>query len=180
MFPVRDQRLQLTLADYLVFAASLVISLAIGLYYSLNASRRREGNEGKEEEERIEDEATENGNEEKPVSTVLKKKMRPETTEDYLLGGRSMGVLPVAFSLMASFLSAITLIGVPAEVYMNSIDFVWINLSYILATPIAAYLYLPVFYRLRVTSVYEVVFFQLDVKICSNLFFCVAVLGEKI
>ena len=58
-----------------------------------------------------------------------------------------MPVLPVAFSLMASFMSAITLLGVTQENYTFGTQFVAINLAYIIGTPMAAYLYLPVFYR---------------------------------
>lgn len=57
---------------------------------------------------------------------------------------------------MASFMSAITLLGVSNENYQFGTQFVVINVSYILATPIVAYLFLPVFYNMRVTSAYEV------------------------
>lgn len=57
---------------------------------------------------------------------------------------------------MASFMSAVTLIGVSNENYQYGTQFVIINLSYGLATPLCAYLFLPVFYNMRVTSVYEV------------------------
>lgn len=67
-----------------------------------------------------------------------------------------MPVLPVSFSLMASFMSAITLVGVSNENYQFGTLFLVINISYGLATPIAAYLYLPVFFKLQVTSAYEV------------------------
>lgn len=53
-------------------------------------------------------------------------------------------------------MSAITLIGVSNENYQFGTQFVVINIAYGLATPIAAYLYLPVFYNMRVTSAYEV------------------------
>lgn len=65
-------------------------------------------------------------------------------------------MLPVAFSLMASFMSAITLLGVSAEVYMYSTLFFIINFGYVIFTPIAAYLFLPVFFKLQATSAYEV------------------------
>ena len=60
--------------------------------------------------------------------------------------------IPVAFSLMASFMSAITLLGVTQENYTYGTQFVLINVSYFIATPIAAYLYLPVFFRLQNTA----------------------------
>ena len=50
--------------------------------------------------------------------------------KDYLLAGGSMSPLPVAFSLMASFMSAITLLGVTFENYTFGTQFMVINLSY--------------------------------------------------
>jgi sodium-coupled monocarboxylate transporter 8/12 len=76
--------------------------------------------------------------------------------QEYMLANGQMSGIPVAFSLMASFMSAITILGVSSENYMYGTQFMLINISYLLGTPIAAYVYLPVFYRLRVTSVYEV------------------------
>lgn len=73
-----------------------------------------------------------------------------------MLGNKNQSTIPVAFSLMASFMSAITLFGVSAENYIRGTQFVAINLSYILGTPIIAYIFLPVFFRLGNLSVYEV------------------------
>lgn len=67
-----------------------------------------------------------------------------------------MHIAPVAFSLMASFMSAITILGVSSENYTYGFQFIVINISYGLFTPVAAYLYLPVFFRLQATSAYEV------------------------
>lgn len=57
---------------------------------------------------------------------------------------------------MASFMSAITLLGVTNENYQFGAQFIVINISYGLATPIAVYWFLPIFYNLRATSAYEV------------------------
>nr|XP_022913671.1 putative sodium-dependent multivitamin transporter isoform X1 [Onthophagus taurus]XP_022913672.1 putative sodium-dependent multivitamin transporter isoform X1 [Onthophagus taurus]XP_022913673.1 putative sodium-dependent multivitamin transporter isoform X1 [Onthophagus taurus] len=80
---------------------------------------------------------------------------KQKTVQEYLLADRDMSITPVAFSLMASFMSAITLLGVSSENYHFGIQFVIINLSYIMFTAIAAYLYLPVFFKLQATSAYE-------------------------
>lgn len=77
---------------------------------------------------------------------------KQKTAQEYLLGDKNMSVIPVAFSLMASFMSAITLLGVTQENYTYGTQFVLINVSYFIATPIAAYLYLPVFFRLQNTA----------------------------
>lgn len=76
--------------------------------------------------------------------------------QEYFLANSNVSIYPVSFSLMASFMSAITLLGVSTEIYQFGIFFMIINLSYGLATPIAAYLYLPVFFKLQATSAYEV------------------------
>ncbi|CAH2105669.1 unnamed protein product [Euphydryas editha] len=80
---------------------------------------------------------------------------KQKTNDEYLLADRNMSIFPVAVSLMASFMSAITLLGVSAENYYYGMQFAVINISYGIATPIAANLYLPVFFGLQKTSTYE-------------------------
>ncbi|CAD7011614.1 putative sodium-dependent multivitamin transporter [Ceratitis capitata] len=80
---------------------------------------------------------------------------KQKTIKEYLMADQSMTTLPVAVSLMASFMSSISLLGVSSESYQFGTMFCVINLSYIISTPIAAYLFLPVFYRMRSMSVYE-------------------------
>lgn len=67
-----------------------------------------------------------------------------------------MRVTPVAVGLMVSYLSAVSLLGVSSENYVYGTQYAVINVSYGLATPFAAYFYLPVFYRLGATSAFEV------------------------
>ncbi|PRD26292.1 UNVERIFIED_CONTAM: Sodium-coupled monocarboxylate transporter 2 [Trichonephila clavipes] len=81
-------------------------------------------------------------------------------TQEFLMGGRSLSVFPVAMSVLASFMSAITLLGTPAEVYRFGTQYIIINIAFCLVVPATAYLYLPVFYNLGVTSAYEVSILQ--------------------
>lgn len=85
---------------------------------------------------------------------------KQKSNKEYLHGNKEMGVIPVAVSLMASFMSAITLLGVPSENYMFGTQFIIINISYIIATPIVVFVFVPVFYKLNMTSAYEVSFAQ--------------------
>eukprot|EP00091_Calanus_sinicus_P024742 TRINITY_DN9058_c0_g1_i1.p1 TRINITY_DN9058_c0_g1~~TRINITY_DN9058_c0_g1_i1.p1 ORF type:complete len:126 (+),score=14.36 TRINITY_DN9058_c0_g1_i1:26-379(+) len=50
------------------------------------------------------------------------------STEDTLLGGRNLGIYPVTASLIASFLSSLTLLGMPAEVYSQGTQFLGVLL----------------------------------------------------
>lgn len=85
--------------------------------------------------------------------------------QEYLLADKNMSITPVAFSLMASFMSAITLLGVSSENYTFGLQFIVINISYGIFTPVAAYLYLPIFFKLQATSAYEVRCFFDDVNL---------------
>uniref|UniRef100_K7FTW5 Solute carrier family 5 member 5 n=1 Tax=Pelodiscus sinensis TaxID=13735 RepID=K7FTW5_PELSI len=78
-----------------------------------------------------------------------------KTSEDFFTGGRQMSAVPVGLSLSASFMSAIQVLGVPAEAYRYGLKFLWMCLGQLLNTLLTAYLFLPVFYRLGLTSTYE-------------------------
>ncbi|XP_045600689.1 sodium-coupled monocarboxylate transporter 2 [Procambarus clarkii] len=80
---------------------------------------------------------------------------KKQDTKEFLMAGKSMTTFPVAMSLIASFMSAITLLGTPSEVYQFGFIYWLIGFSYIAVMPAAAYLYFPVFYKLQVTSAYE-------------------------
>ncbi|XP_031621165.1 putative sodium-dependent multivitamin transporter isoform X3 [Contarinia nasturtii] len=80
---------------------------------------------------------------------------KQKTTKEYFLADSGVSIYPVSFSLMASFMSAITLLGLSTEIYTYGILFSVINLSYGFATAISAFYYLPVFYKLQATSAYE-------------------------
>ncbi|XP_037079494.1 sodium-coupled monocarboxylate transporter 1-like [Pollicipes pollicipes] len=78
-----------------------------------------------------------------------------QTNAEMLLGGRNMAILPVAISIMASFLSAILILGSPAEVYANGAEYWVVALAFVVVPPLVALLYLPIFYRCGLTSVNE-------------------------
>ena len=59
-------------------------------------------------------------------------------------------------SILASFLSAPFLLGTPVEIYMYGTMYVAIMISYLLAAPVTAHLFVPVFHRQQLTSSYEV------------------------
>ncbi|KAL3876630.1 hypothetical protein ACJMK2_034448 [Sinanodonta woodiana] len=83
------------------------------------------------------------------------KDRKKNTPEDYLLGGRKMHVIPVSMSLLSSFISAITIIGVPAEVYTYNTMYWYISIGMIVAAAGSAHIFIPIFYKLGITSVFE-------------------------
>lgn len=81
---------------------------------------------------------------------------KQRTTQEFLLANRNMGFFPVALSLLATFQSAVAILGVPSEMYRFGTEYWFLGCSYILGLLIPAYIFIPVFYRLRLTSTYEV------------------------
>uniref|UniRef100_A0A4W3KB03 Sodium-coupled monocarboxylate transporter 1-like n=1 Tax=Callorhinchus milii TaxID=7868 RepID=A0A4W3KB03_CALMI len=77
------------------------------------------------------------------------------TTEDFLVGNRQISAYPIAFSLASSFLSAITVIGNPAEVYTYGIMFLMFAFSWLFTMIVTCLIYIPLFYRLNIISTYE-------------------------
>lgn len=81
---------------------------------------------------------------------------KKKSLDDFLLGGRKLKVLPVAMSILASFTSAISILGFSQEMYRYGTMYWLIGFSYFLTQPFAAHIFLPLFHDLKITSAYEV------------------------
>ncbi|XP_038155542.1 solute carrier family 5 member 6 [Cyprinodon tularosa] len=98
---------------------------------------------------------------------------RQRTTQEFLMADRNMRCLPVSLSLIASFQSAVAIIGVPAEIYTHGTQYWFIGCAYILGLLIPAHVFIPVLYRLRLSSVYQYLELRFNkaVRICGTLTF---------
>ncbi|XP_043917669.1 sodium-dependent multivitamin transporter isoform X2 [Protopterus annectens] len=98
---------------------------------------------------------------------------KQRTTQEFLLANRSMGFLPVAISLLATFQSAVAILGVPAEIYNNGTEYWFLGCCYFLGLLIPAHVFIPIFYRLRLTSTYEYLELRFNkiVRICGTVTF---------
>ncbi|XP_011354791.1 sodium-dependent multivitamin transporter [Pteropus vampyrus] len=77
------------------------------------------------------------------------------TIGQLLMADRKMGCFPVALSLLATFQSAVAILGVPAEIYRFGTQYWFLGCSYFLGLLIPAHIFIPIFYRLHLTSAYE-------------------------
>ncbi|XP_076127922.1 solute carrier family 5 member 6a [Alosa pseudoharengus] len=98
---------------------------------------------------------------------------RQRTTQEFLLADRSMSCFPVSLSLLATFQSAVAILGAPSEVYTHGTQYWFLGCSYFLGLLIPAHIFIPVFYRLRLSSAYEYLElrFNKTVRICGTVTF---------
>ena len=77
------------------------------------------------------------------------------TRQEYLLGGRRMNLLPVAMSIFITFASAVSQIGIPAEVYMYGSMYIIMGIGISLSYIVGVFTLVPLVYPLGLTSMYE-------------------------
>ncbi|KAK2163806.1 hypothetical protein LSH36_74g13000 [Paralvinella palmiformis] len=106
------------IADYVIFAISIVASLAIGIYLACSGQR-------------------------------------PKTNTQYLTGDRKMHIVPVAISLVVSFVSTIDILGNPAEVYIYGTQYMWYILATVIGILCGTFLFVPLYYPLNITSIFQ-------------------------
>ncbi|KAF5300336.1 hypothetical protein FQA39_LY11193 [Lamprigera yunnana] len=92
---------------------------------------------------------------------------------EYLTGSKSMKPFPVAMSLVASYISGVTILGTPAEIYNFGTQYWLIAISIWFSGTIVAFVYLPVFCRLQVNSSYEYLEmrFNREVRMFASILF---------
>ncbi|XP_070072888.1 sodium-coupled monocarboxylate transporter 1-like isoform X3 [Drosophila takahashii] len=146
------------IVDYLVFIAMLAVCAVIGFYFGFIEKKQK-----KQKKLSQKDGGGAAGVEERRGSEAL----------DYLVGGRQMKVFPVALSLVASFVSGISLLGTSTEIYVYGTQYAFILVTLAISGAISWYIFLPVFCNLQLTSTYE--YFELrfnkSVRLLGSAFF---------
>ncbi|PAA75486.1 hypothetical protein BOX15_Mlig024453g1 [Macrostomum lignano] len=80
---------------------------------------------------------------------------RQKSTKEYVMGNRQMRLLPVAISILVSFWSAVALLGSPAEIFYFGSYYNLTGIGIALACLVSAFTFVPLFYPLQITSIYE-------------------------
>ena len=80
---------------------------------------------------------------------------KEETTADFFLGGRKIPWWAACLSFVATEISAVTLIAVPAVAYMENWEYAQFFIGSFLARVVIAFLFIPAFYHYNCTSIYE-------------------------
>lgn len=80
---------------------------------------------------------------------------RGNSNRQFLTANRQLSWLPVSMSMMASFLSAASVLGVPSQVFVRGSTFWWGAVSTTLAILMAAFIFMPMYYEMDITSINE-------------------------
>ncbi|XP_018568626.1 sodium-coupled monocarboxylate transporter 1-like [Anoplophora glabripennis] len=83
------------------------------------------------------------------------KNQEGQTLREYLTGNGNLRPFPVALSLIASYVSGVTILGTPSEIYNFGTQYWFIIIAIWISGLVVAYVYLPVFLKLQVNSSYE-------------------------
>ncbi|XP_039303168.1 sodium-coupled monocarboxylate transporter 1 isoform X2 [Solenopsis invicta] len=98
--------------------------------------------------------------------------------DEYLVGGRNMKTFPVSLSLLASFISGISLLGTPTEIYVHGISYLYICCAIIFVSLVTYIVYLPVFHELKLTSTYEYLEKRFDkrIRLLGSVLFAISII----
>ncbi|XP_070542477.1 sodium-dependent multivitamin transporter-like [Ptychodera flava] len=96
-----------------------------------------------------------------------------KSTSKFLVADGRMGCVPIAMSIFVTFTSSIAILGFPAEVYINGIQYFMYVTKFLWVYPFTAYFFVPVFRNLPITSVYEYVGmrYNLGLRIACTVIF---------
>lgn len=101
-----------------------------------------------------------------------------KTIQHYFLAGRSVGFMLVGISILASLFSGISYLASPSEIYTHGFAFIFVTMSFFIATPIATVIFLPFFYRSRFFTAYQYLEerFSVQVRVLASSLFILRVL----
>ncbi|KAL1470570.1 hypothetical protein MTO96_024142 [Rhipicephalus appendiculatus] len=114
-------------ADYAVFCILTGLSFAFGLYYSVRRTDRKR----------------------------CASAHSAAQQEEVFLGGRSLPAWSLSVSLLASLATGIGVVSTAAHQYAYGLHFTWNIVTLSFTTPFIVYIFLPVLYQLKVTSVFQ-------------------------
>ncbi|KAL6433376.1 hypothetical protein ACFW04_006496 [Cataglyphis niger] len=95
---------------------------------------------------------------------------KTDAVGEYLVGSQKMSIFPISMSLIASYVSGIAMLGLAAEMYVYGTQLWCIVIADSFVSLTMAVVYLPVFYGLRITSSYELLYIPLVIYVPALAF----------
>jgi SSS family transporter len=89
------------------------------------------------------------------VSVGLYFSRQKKSLKSYLLADQNVHWMIVAISVLAALFSGVTYLGAPAESFFFDLTYLWVIVSFFIATPITTLVFLPFFRNLSLYTAYE-------------------------
>ncbi len=89
---------------------------------------------------------------------------RNSNNESFFIGNKNSNWMLVAFGMIGTSLSGVTFVSVPGGVGKESFAYFQIAIGYLIGYFVVAYVLLPLYYRLNLTSIYDYLSGRLGVK----------------
>lgn len=80
---------------------------------------------------------------------------RYNTGGDFSTGGKQFGWFTAGVSILATYISTMTFVGMPGWVFSSGMEAMSIHLNYPIVIFFTVLFFVPVFYKLKLTSIYE-------------------------
>ncbi|KAJ1350262.1 hypothetical protein KIN20_006011 [Parelaphostrongylus tenuis] len=127
--------------DYAIFFACLMLSVGTGIYHAIRS-----------------------------CLLLRSGKAKSSAKDEYLMGGHRMPPIPVALSLLTTFLSGILMLAVPAEMFQRGVQ-IWLNFVVgMLSSLITCLVFLPVFHKMKCTCLHEYFIHRYNSTLIRRLF----------
>ncbi|XP_012252781.2 sodium-coupled monocarboxylate transporter 1-like [Athalia rosae] len=112
------------------------------------------------------------------VYQAYKSRKNPDAVREYLVGGQNMSIFPISMSLIASYISGIAILGIPAEMYVYGTQLWSVVIPDCFVSLTMAVVFLPVFYKLQITSSYEYLNLRFNhvVRLMGSIIFLIKML----
>ncbi|XP_047368468.1 sodium-coupled monocarboxylate transporter 2-like isoform X2 [Vespa velutina] len=112
------------------------------------------------------------------IYQAYRSRKNPDAVREYLVGSQNMSIFPISMSLIASYISGISMLGLPAEMYVYGTQLWSIVFADCFVSLTMAIVYLPVFYGLQITSSYEYLELRFNrmVRLMGSIIFIIKML----
>src|SRR3954463_12998688 len=80
---------------------------------------------------------------------------RNANNDSFFIGNKSSNWMLVAFGMIGTSLSGVTFVSVPGQVDKEAFAYLQVTLGYVVGYITIAYVLIPLFYRLNLTSIYH-------------------------
>jgi solute:Na+ symporter, SSS family len=142
-------------ADWVVLASYFLLLIGIGIYFTRRGARHRSTSQRTARTDASAHTSPGSTSDSRPATPLDTPIDTTIDTKSYFLASSSMPVWVVAISLVATAQSAATVLGVPESAYKGDLRYISVNIGAVLAALILARFFIPAYYRLGVTTPYQ-------------------------